>query len=84
MKLFAIAGVPLPDLPNAACRETADPDAFFPFADGATDRARAICAFCLDRAACLQYALENNEMWGVWGGMTAEQRRRLMAVRAAS
>lgn len=35
-------------------------------------RAKAICAKCADRAACLAGALERLEPWGVWGGEQLE------------
>lgn len=40
--------------------------------------AKAICAQCAVVEPCLQFALENNEKFGVFGGMTAEERRRLL------
>ena len=43
-------------------------------------RAKAICAKCTDRAACLTGALEREEPWGVWGGEQLETGR-VVAVR---
>jgi WhiB family redox-sensing transcriptional regulator len=43
----------------------------------ATNRAIAICKQCPVRDLCLDYALTNNEMIGVWGGTTPSQRKRM-------
>jgi len=49
------------------------------FPDGADQkRARTICAGCQVRAECLAEALDNRIEWGVWGGMTERERRRLL------
>ena len=37
-------------------------------------KAKAICAECVVRDKCLEHALANQE-FGVWGGMTANERR---------
>lgn len=49
------------------------------FPDGADQkRARSICAGCPVRVECLAEALDNRIEWGVWGGMTERERRRLL------
>jgi len=49
------------------------------FPDGADQkRARTICGGCTVRAECLAEALDNRIEWGVWGGMTERERRRLL------
>lgn len=52
------------------------------FSDELVDvqRAKAICAKCTDRSACLDGALEREEPWGVWGGEQIEAGR-IVAVR---
>ena len=40
-------------------------------------RAKQVCAGCDVRAECLEQALSNGERYGVWGGMTDLERRRL-------
>lgn len=40
--------------------------------------ARDLCARCEVRAACLEYALAVGEPYGIWGGMTEAERRRLL------
>lgn len=61
---------------RALCRET-DPEAFFPEQGGAAAPAKRVCAVCLVRAECLTYALDNDERFGVWGGLSERERRRL-------
>ena len=60
-----------------ACRNV-EGDTFFPVTKEETDAALAICATCPVRVECLEYALEARERYGVWGGMTEKQRRRLL------
>jgi len=62
----------------AACR-TADPSIFYAdtYDRETMSEARAICASCRVRDACLEYALDNGEDFGVWGGLTGRERRRL-------
>jgi WhiB family redox-sensing transcriptional regulator len=43
-----------------------------------TRAAKAICARCVVREACLESALRDRERLGVWGGMTARERSRLL------
>lgn len=47
-------------------------------------RAKAICAQCPVIAACRRWALTTREPYGVWGGLTVEERARLLTRRAAS
>ncbi|MDO4666048.1 MAG: WhiB family transcriptional regulator [Actinomycetaceae bacterium] len=61
---------------RALCAQT-DPEAFFPEKGGSTREAKAVCAGCSVRAQCLAYALENDERFGIWGGMSERERRRL-------
>jgi WhiB family redox-sensing transcriptional regulator len=61
----------------SACR-SADPEEFFPTTKEQEDRALAICATCPVRIECLEYALEARERFGIWGGLTDKQRRRLL------
>lgn len=41
------------------------------------NEAKKVCARCPVAALCLQWALDRNEGWGVWGGMTELERRAL-------
>ena len=61
---------------NALCAET-DPEAFFPEKGGSTREAKKICTGCEVKAQCLEYALANDERFGIWGGLSERERRRL-------
>ena len=61
---------------QALCSQT-DPDAFFPEKGGSTREAKRVCLACTVRVECLEYALENDERFGIWGGMSERERRRL-------
>ena len=54
-----------------------DPDLWFPEKGGTTEPAKEICAQCLVRADCLDYALDTGERFGIWGGASERERRRL-------
>nr|WP_170977757.1 WhiB family transcriptional regulator [Blastococcus sp. CCUG 61487] len=84
---------PLPALPWAAdpddatawrqlalCGET-DPDAFFPEQGGSTREAKRVCAGCVVRTECLEFALSNDERFGIWGGLSERERRRIRVQR---
>jgi WhiB family redox-sensing transcriptional regulator len=77
----AIAYTPDPKDPPtwhelAACNG-ADGDAFFPEKGGSTRDAKRICLGCEVRAECLEYALANQIRFGVWGGKSERERRRI-------
>jgi WhiB family transcriptional regulator, redox-sensing transcriptional regulator len=66
---------------SAAACLSADPDLFFPIsATGAAvrqiERAKRICAGCTVRQQCLEFALAHDQVYGIWGGTTAEDRQR--------
>jgi WhiB family transcriptional regulator, redox-sensing transcriptional regulator len=58
------------------CAQT-DPEAFFPEKGGSTREAKRICMGCEVRDACLEYALAHDERFGIWGGLSERERRRL-------
>jgi WhiB family redox-sensing transcriptional regulator len=65
----------------ARCRGV-DPEIFHPVNDDVgADEAKAICAACAVREPCLEYALATREKDGVWGGLTARERRRVIRQR---
>ena len=66
---------------HALCAQT-DPEAFFPEKGGSTREAKKICVGCEVKAECLAYALANDERFGIWGGLSERERRRVK--RAAS
>jgi len=61
---------------RALCAQT-DPEAFFPEKGGSTREAKRICGTCEVRSECLDYALHNDERFGIWGGLSERERRRL-------
>ena len=52
---------------RALCAQT-DPEAFFPEKGGSTREAKKVCLACDVRGECLEYALANDERFGIWGG----------------
>jgi WhiB family transcriptional regulator, redox-sensing transcriptional regulator len=62
---------------KAACHGL-DPDVFFPTSEEEAGPALAYCSGCGIREMCLAWALKNGERYGVWGGLTEQQRRRLV------
>jgi len=73
---------------SAACAGM-DPDLFFFERGDASTPAKEVCfgtrtrPACPVRRKCLDYALVRREKFGLWGGLTERQRRRLLRVRAA-
>jgi WhiB family redox-sensing transcriptional regulator len=65
---------------RAACRGV-DPEVFYPVSDEDSEEAKEICADCIVRQSCLEYALANRERDGVWGGATERERRRIIRQR---
>lgn len=61
---------------DALCAQT-DPEAFFPEKGGSTRDAKKICSSCEVRSECLEYALQNDERFGIWGGLSERERRKL-------
>ncbi|CCI83682.1 WhiB family transcriptional regulator [Corynebacterium otitidis] len=61
---------------QALCAQT-DPEAFFPEKGGSTREAKRICQACAVRDECLEYSLAHDERWGIWGGLTWRERKRL-------
>jgi WhiB family transcriptional regulator, redox-sensing transcriptional regulator len=67
-------------LDGAVCEGVAraDYDPFFPETPEAEADALTMCRICPARAACLAYAVETGQMFGIWGGRTQAQIRRLI------
>ncbi|MEJ8632435.1 WhiB family transcriptional regulator [Streptomyces sp. MS2.AVA.5] len=64
---------------NAECT-TEDPDLFFPIGNTGPAllqiaEAQAVCRRCPETDRCLQWALEQGQDSGVWGGLSEDQRR---------
>jgi WhiB family redox-sensing transcriptional regulator len=80
-ELIAIVdGEAIEEEPNwqerALCAQT-DPEAFFPEKGGSTREAKKVCLGCDVRGECLEYALQNDERFGIWGGLSERERRKL-------
>ena len=61
---------------DGVCR-TIDPELWFPDAPQTGALAKKLCRTCPVIEECLEYALENGEMYGVWGGMGNSERKLL-------
>ena len=67
---------------RGACRGI-DVGLFFPVVEHEAHEAKAVCSMCPVRGSCLEYALENSERFGIWGGFTTLERKELLAERRA-
>lgn len=63
---------------RALCAET-DPETFFPEKGDNATAAKAICIRCDVREQCLAEALERDERFGIWGGLSRSERREISA-----
>jgi WhiB family transcriptional regulator, redox-sensing transcriptional regulator len=61
---------------HSLCSQT-DPEAFFPEKGGSTREAKRICSRCEVKDECLEYALGHDERFGIWGGLSERERRKL-------
>jgi len=77
MPRLQIPSVPTDFFDDAACRGI-DLDVFFPVSDAKAGEAKAVCATCPVREECLEFALNTRPADGVWGGLTAIERHRLI------
>lgn len=66
---------------KALCSQT-DPEAFFPEKGGSTRDAKRVCAQCEVREICLKWAIDHDERFGIWGGMSERERRRYKKTRS--
>jgi Transcription factor WhiB len=89
---IVLEGLHFPNLPGARCATGISPEAsrippdWF-YAEEVKyvrirKRAKAFCGPCPVRKECLQWALQNDEQWGVWGGLDTRERRKLLKRRA--
>lgn len=65
----------------ANCRG-ADQDLFFPERGASTRKAKSICSACTVKEDCLEFAITKGERFGIWGGMSERERRRIRRQRA--
>lgn len=61
---------------NAAC-DGADDALFFPEKGKTSREAKRICSGCEVRTECLAYALESGQKFGIWGGVSETERRKI-------
>ena len=54
-----------------------DPELFFPERGASTREAKEVCRGCVVREDCLEFAIANSEKFGIWGGMSERERRRV-------
>jgi len=59
-----------------------DPDLFFPERGASTREAKGVCRGCEVKDECLEYALAHGEKFGIWGGLSERERRRVRRARA--
>lgn len=65
---------------EANCRGV-DPELFYPERGASVREAKAVCQGCLVRVECLEYAITKGEKFGIWGGMSERERRRIRRLR---
>lgn len=65
---------------DPVCAQT-DPDEWFPDAGGSANKVKAMCNDCPLINECLEFAIQNGEQWGIWGGETYRKRRKIMQAR---
>ncbi len=70
-------GNPLAWLDRGVCAQT-DPEAFFPEKGDAAFNAKKVCTVCDVGAKCLQFALQNDEGFGVWAGYSPRELKDLI------
>lgn len=68
---------------KALCAEV-DPDLFFPEVGDDVTKAKRICKACDVKEECLKYSLDNDERFGVWGGLSEHNRRKIRAERKSA
>lgn len=72
----------LPWMQQAACAQVGG-DLWFPEKGESTADAKRVCFSCSVSAECLEYALATKDRFGVYGGLSERERRKLLKERAA-
>lgn len=72
-----------PDVLDAGVCAQTDPELFFPEKGeiSKANQAKRLCESCDVRDACREYAIERGEPFGIWGGTTVDERRRIRTER---
>jgi WhiB family redox-sensing transcriptional regulator len=65
------------------CAEV-DPESFFPEKGGSSLEPKRVCMGCDVRQKCLDWAIETDQKFGIWGGLSERQRRKLRQEREAA
>lgn len=77
---YELLAIAISERGEPTCAQT-DPEAFYPnwgqSSSHETREAKQICKRCPVQPECLAYALVAKEQFGIWGGMTTEERNRL-------
>lgn len=58
-----------------------DSDLFFPERGAPSHEAKAVCRGCEVRDECREFAIEHDERFGIWGGTSYRDRKRIVALR---
>lgn len=71
--------VPLPPdwYADALCAQVGDSEQFYPEKGRVSNAAKKVCLMCDVREECLEYALDNRERFGIWGGVSERDRRKI-------
>jgi hypothetical protein len=64
---------------RGVCQDV-DPETFFPAPSEPADAAISLCRTCPVQGSCLAWALQAGDLYGVWGGTTARERRAMAVV----
>ena len=89
-----MAALPLPETPqpgddpqawraSALCAQVDVGELFYPERGQPTHEAKAVCAACPVRVECLEDAIDHGEAYGIWGGTSPRERRKLRPTTAA-
>ena len=73
-------GTALNWMDSALCAQV-DGDLHYPDKGASNKEAKRICGLCPVKAQCLEYAMERDERFGVYGGLTERERHKLKASR---
>ncbi len=82
MELVTTLRSDVPDWQGRANCMGVDPELFFPERGASTREAKEVCRGCVVQEDCLEYALANGEKFGIWGGLSERERRRIRRQRA--
>jgi WhiB family redox-sensing transcriptional regulator len=74
----------MPSWTEEANCKGADADIFFPERVASTRKAKSICRACNVQEDCLEFAIEQSEKFGIWGGLSERERRRIKRQRVQS